>query len=218
MRLISYGCSYTFGEGLKDCWIPEGSIIDGRRGPAPGPRPSNYAWPKYLSNMMRCDLLNLGKGGCSNKFIWHSIMNTEFQPDDFVVILWTYFPRNCFFEHEKKWKRVIPADTENKFLTREHRRLAKYYYSMIHQDYDAVMENYLKINFSKNYLDSLGIRNYHFTLERNMKIPIPIPQWNQVQLELLKLNFDLPLAADNKHPGELAQKEMAHTIYDFIHK
>lgn len=216
MRIFAYGCSFTYGEGLKDCWVPEGEKIGKITGPSKGPYPSAFAWPQLLSNRMELDVVNKSIPGCSNKYIWHEIMNANLNSNDIVVILWTHFNRNCVFENKIKNKRALVSDINNKHQPRDNQRFSAYYYKIMHEDYDAAIENYLKINFTKHHLDSLGIKNYHFCLSRNLSYEIP--SWNTVDIKFVELNYELPLAVDNLHPGELAQVELANEMYDFIHK
>ena len=74
-RLLAYGCSNTFGEGLDDIWRPgDGSV---RYGINLG-EPSRFAWPRELGRLMKFDRVhNLAEGGASNKKIWRNILQTE---------------------------------------------------------------------------------------------------------------------------------------------
>jgi hypothetical protein len=49
-RLIAFGCSNTYGEGLEDCWIPEFRKH--------GPKPSKVAWPQILADKMGRECVN----------------------------------------------------------------------------------------------------------------------------------------------------------------
>ena len=60
-NLVAFGCSFTYGHGLKDCVIDQIN---------PGPNPSKYAWPTYLSLRLKCNgFENKGIPGASNKII-----------------------------------------------------------------------------------------------------------------------------------------------------
>ena len=59
-RLVTFGCSLTYGHGLADCYLPNGRE---------GPEPSIQAWPKLVSNKLRIEVDNRGIPGGSNKEI-----------------------------------------------------------------------------------------------------------------------------------------------------
>jgi len=208
-RLVTFGCSFTYGEGLKDCWIPVGETM------GPGHTASKYAWPQLVANKLNCDVLNQGWGGASNKYIWHKMLHTELNNNDIVVFLWTYHNRMCFFDHSDKHSRIIIQDIDNKNQSIEKRKLAKLYFRHIYREYDSVIDMWNRINFSKLYLDNHNIKNYHFILEKNLEWPVP--DWNCTDYIPIDFNKDnYPLAEDNKHPGEEAQSVVADRIFDMI--
>ena len=52
-RLIAFGCSNTYGQGLEDCHILPNF---------PGPSPSKTAWPNTLGNLLNCsEVINQSK-------------------------------------------------------------------------------------------------------------------------------------------------------------
>ena len=64
MRIISFGCSYTYGHGLADC-LEEDKITQGAD-------PSKLAFASLLAKKINCKCINLGKSGNSNKEIWYA--------------------------------------------------------------------------------------------------------------------------------------------------
>jgi len=82
-RLITFGCSHTFGQALPDVW---NNIRSG---------PSKYAWPQLLADKLNIECVNLGIPGASNKQIWFRIVKIKFEPNDIVIILWSSQPRWC---------------------------------------------------------------------------------------------------------------------------
>ena len=170
-RLVTFGCSLTYGEGLKDCWVPVNNIM------REGPEPSNYVWPKLVGDRLNLKLLNRGKSGASNKFIWHQMLQTNLNQEDTVVFLWTFHNRTCFFEHSDKHLRIMFQDIDNKEQSAERRQAAKFYFKHIYQEYDSVIEMWNKINYSKLHLDKLNIKNHHFILDKNLEWPVPEWGW-----------------------------------------
>ena len=214
-RLVAFGCSHTYGEGLKDCWVPEGENIDGIEGPDAGKFPSKYAWPQLLADKLNIECCNLGLPGTSNKFIWHNILNTHLTKKDIVVILWTYHNRTCILKNKNRYQRIMVSDINNPGRPEQERSLAETFYENYYYDYNAIVESVGQINHIKSYLDNINVKNYHLLINTSIKEEA-IPEWNQVKLHPIKLRYDLPLAEDNKHPGEEANKILSNKIYTII--
>ena len=232
-RLVAFGCSNTLGEALPDTVTKAGKIIDS---------PSKYAWPQLLGDKLGLSVVNLGKGGQSNKFICSHVLDTELHKDDLVVFMWSYFARTCFFDYPKDHKRIIPGHldwrvTKGKQLKqiRADKYYCEHFYNNYFTWYNAFYESYQQINFAKMYLDSKGIANYHTTCEtlpytgiierrlpwfklfrenRFTEIAFETPSWNTVDLHQIDL-YDNG-ALDNDHPSVDAHKSMAEDIYNII--
>lgn len=214
-RLFAYGCSHTYGEGLRDCWIPAGKTIDGIVGPDAGSLPSKYAWPKLLADKMEIECHNYSRAGVSNKFIWHKILNTPFNEKDIVIVLWTYYNRTCILENKNSSRRIMASDIGNPHITEEKESFSKIYYEKYYYDYDVVTQSIGYFNHIKSYLDNIKVANHHLIISDCLERQ-PVPEWNQVKLHPIKLRYDLPLAEDNKHPGEESHQILSDEIYTII--
>lgn len=188
-RLIAFGCSYTRGTALDDIWNFEEkcSIF---------PQPSKYAWPQLVADHLGLECVNLGKGGYSNKAIWHTIINFEFNHDDIIFVHWSFIDRYHYYE-SKDIGHLI--DHKNNNLR------DKAFFKYLHSDYDMLNDMYMRIN----HIDSLlyGKTRYHLQID-----PTVVPVWNKTQILDLYLNDyknKYPRANDNSHPGMLAHKEFA---------
>ena len=172
-RLVAFGYSNTLGEGLPDYNDDYG--------------PSKHAWPQLLGDKLGLSVVNLGKGGESNKFICSQVLDTDFKRNDLVVFMWTFFSRTCFFTEQGLPRRILPSQmdwwqwiTRHKTTNEERSNLPKKRMKEIRDEYKLCMdyyekyfsyfnsnyESYQQINFAKMYLDSKGIKNYHTTCER----------------------------------------------------
>tara|TARA_B100000029_G_scaffold405076_1_gene405253 strand:- start:288 stop:986 length:699 start_codon:yes stop_codon:yes gene_type:complete len=219
-RIITFGCSNTYGESLPDV------VGDLDRG-----QTSKYSWPSVLGNLLNVPVINKAKGGASNKHIWHIILENKnfFSRDDTVIILWTYFNRYCFFQDDGKIKRLLFTDTFNVKLNpaREYqqrglygnwREYTKTWYNEFETQKDMAIDSLCRINHIHLYLNSLGIKNYHFTCDDSNDMEkylhAEMPDWfpknilKQIKYEEKKYGF----SADKEHPSVEAQERMAKLI------
>ena len=197
--LVTFGDSCTYGHGLEDCLAADGFN--------PGKKPSQFAWPTLLASKMDYDLANLGIPGASNKEILHKVMNTKLPNNAVVIMGWSLFNRTCIIKKHSVEQIGIWQDS----------KASKSYFKHMYDDYDMHIDFYLRANFIKNYLDRLGIENYHWRLETTLEQEQPT--WNNVQFfdfQYHKVKKKYPLALDNLHPGPEAHKKLAEIFEEII--
>ena len=201
-RLIAFGCSNTYGHGLEDCIVfPTHD---------PGPIASKTAWPNALGKLLNVkEVINQGKPGASNKFIWRRIFDFEYQTDDLVFINWAHFDRHCYFRESPDTDLTIGPWIKNK--------PNKTYFKLLYSQLDSRLDFFNRADHSSRYLDSLNIKNFHTTvLHDEDRNTLTIPKWMSVNL--LKTNMSTirqlhPTALDNSHPGQLAHDQFANDLY-----
>ena len=189
MRLIAFGCSFTRGTALDDVWDFEKSC-------SIFPQPSKYAWPQVIADELGLECINLGKGGYSNKAIWHTIINFDFQPKDVIFIHWSYLDRYHFFEN-KKTSYIV----DHKGNTPRDKAFFKY----LHSEYDMLNDMYMRVNHIDNLLQNH--KRYHLQIDKTVA-----PKWNCVEMQDVYLNnykIKYPRANDKSHPGIQAHREFA---------
>ena len=214
-RLIVFGCSNTYGQGLSDC--------RDRNSPA-----SILGWPNELATMMGIStVINLGIGGASNKHISNSFLNKAgddfFNTDtDVVVFLWSYFCRHCIFQNDGSVERYLPSDirTKNKRFEPIRYNKIKSWYKDYNTGVDQQLSNYTTISHTQHYLNSKGITNYNFTCETYEYTNIPT--WfdsNTLKIvDVVTLGSQYGKADDNEHPGVIANMHTAKIMYKHITK
>ena len=89
-RLVAFGCSHTYGEGLYD---------------------PQSAWPHLLAQHYKIECVNNGVPASSNKLILSNILNFDFQPNDIVIIYWSHIERWTVFEKDK-CRNILPSQTD----------------------------------------------------------------------------------------------------------
>ena len=226
-RLLAYGCSNTFGEGLDDIWHHDPSLKYGNN----SGNPSRYAWPRELGKLMNFDEVhNHAEGGASNKKIWLNILQTNIDPiTDTVVVQWTFVDRYSIFYEDGSHERFLPNDIENRKgkmrmsngialqkIIDEKRNRTQDWYENYHSDIDAILDSYCRISQVKHYLDSKGIRNFHFINDKRWAWQSDSQLIDQKICKCLLFKKEHGVALDGMHPGKKAHKKYAKAIYDFI--
>ena len=225
MKLVTFGCSLTYGSALPDNWKDNAS-------------PSKHAWPNELANLLQIGCLNLSKPGSSNKEICQTVINNlhMIHKDDIVIIQWTYIERWCIFG--KKGKHAIhhwqTQDTgmheifgknfriknlkglpDN--ITRLQLTIAKSFYKYIYDRNDMELELNRNMHYIGLLLDSKGIKNYHLHVDLNNILP-----WNNCtflqELSINKVRKDFPKALDDHHPGKEAHAKHASNIFNALRR
>lgn len=96
MRLVTFGCSITYGTALQN--------------------PNTESWPCVLGNHYNCKVDNQGIPGASNLEILWNILQYDFQPDDVAVIMWTVGNRD-FFEGKTQFGVWLESPVVNNWLS-----------------------------------------------------------------------------------------------------
>jgi len=197
-RLVTFGCSYTYGHGLEDCHIePE----------SPGPNPSKYAWPNLLGQRLGLDVVNCSNPGASNIHILWKLLNFDFTDDDLCVIMWTHFGREPFSN--------LKYDSDNIDWDNYETSVIKSLPSLTREN--IVIRNTIIIHHGYSYLKNKNIKHlfvvgppdallYKFP---DMKIPTLM-----TDIHLKKSLVDVAL--DGKHPGPDTHMSIAKQLLDKI--
>ena len=203
-RLVAFGCSNTYGDGLEDCW-------DGKK---EGPNPSKFAWPNVLGSMLGVDeVINAAKPAISNKQIWLNAMEFDYRNDDIVFLHWTFIDRDCFFD---KVPVIGPWKANEKTI--------KLYYKNFYSEKDRHYDFYNRADHVDRYLKSKNIKQYHFHTpgrsnegSSNIK-KLQEPTWFDVDIMPFNMrrvpNGDTAL--DNMHPGPKTHKNFASLVFDYL--
>ena len=196
-RLVVFGDSYSFGDGLPDCYpvLPE-------------TKPSSYVWAQLLATKLEYELVNLARGGSSNLEILWKLMNTSFKDDDLILIAWTpHQTRSYFFEFVDKNSTTI--------IGSENPRYKDLVLSMgdldstnldQHKNYDIAMKNYLLIHHGGLYLKNKNLNYYHIELGRNTTD-------FQIENTIKILPWRTDIGLDNSHPGQESHALLSEIVY-----
>ena len=215
-RIVAFGCSNTYGLGLPDSWETDKNI--------PGKYPSVYAWPSVLAKKLNYRVVNNGVCGCSNKFIYQTILNYKFSKNDICCIMWTHADRY--------WRNDITEEQDNNYdWGLRHQKgfigpwmktkMAKAYYNLVHSEYD---HDVMHMNYMYHLsLHMKKIKNqcvqYHYSIERNGMTDKKLNKWARPDIHYCnfsQIKNQYPKAADESHPGLLAHEDIAQLFYERI--
>ena len=209
MRLVTFGCSYTYGHGLSDCFTPPYGA---------GPVPSKFAWPQLVANELNMDCINMSAPGVSNKEILNTLLNFKFDSTDVVIVMWSFIERWCLFKNETSiGSRITYSEmSKNPKLVMQ--------YDQVFTLEDLQMDFIYRANFAKMFLDNKNLKNYHLSVNPTVFCPKVMPVWNTVTISKIDLQFIsryVPRALDvgplgAGHPGPEAHQIVATALVEEI--
>lgn len=205
MRLVTFGCSFTYGHGLADCFIPPRE---------PGPVPSKFAWPQLLANELKVDCINMSVPGASNKEILNTLLNFKFDSSDIVIIMWTFVERWCTIKNYTSVDRLTQKSMNNNpnILSQ---------YDKVFTFEDMQLDFIYRANFAKMYLGNKNLKNYHLSVNPYNCCPNVMPIWNAVNFLNINLSMirqwmpkALDVADGTPHPGPEAHQIVAIGLFE----
>jgi len=121
-RLVTFGCSLTYGQFLEDR--------------------ETQSWPAQLGSRLNVPVVNMGMHGSSNKEILYEILNFDFQSDDVCVIMWTNVYRWIIFNEEENNRLGAWQDTK------QARAFVEYFWF----DYDMCLDLFERANHANRII------------------------------------------------------------------
>lgn len=183
-RLITFGCSFSYGQGL-----------DPNEVCATEPHPD--AWPYQLGKLLGVEeVLNFASPGQSNKFIWYISSCIQFKDDDIVIFQWSFPDRDFVVtEHlpfkttfEKKHHQDIWHDFRGKSFApwiNDNGMEEHYVKSGRHTHLDSWIQTALYIDHADLNLKRTTNNVYHVSAPENFYETLMIPKFKSLQNSLV---------------------------------
>jgi hypothetical protein len=149
-RLVTFGCSFTYGQGLPNCEI-------GNNEASFSSTPSKHAWPTKLGEMLGVNVVNMGIPGASNLEILYHLLNFDFKTNDTVVLMWSLPDRDLYFNSfngAKPFKQLGSWMTPKNKYERDWAKNVNYK--------DNCIKSWLYIQHADLYLSSLTLQYIHY--------------------------------------------------------
>ena len=195
-RLVVFGCSNTEGQGLIN--------------------PKEEVWGALLAPKIDRELVNRAKQGASNKYIAHAINEFVFEPDDLVIIAWSYLNRSCVLRKSLKIKNEIVSKNLSVNLAAQEFEESVSYFKYFYTDYDSEFTNGVFMDFSVDLLLSREIEFKQFFISTKETPSHRHRSTNTFPFVFKNFYDNYPSAADNAHMGPEGNKVLASTILKAI--
>jgi len=210
-RLVAFGDSYTYGDGLADCWVKHSSDNY-----TSGNVCSQYAWPALVAKNLGYSVVNSSCSGLSNLGMLHRLLNTVFTENDVCVIMWSFPHRDMIFN--KNYMPHIANFNTNRDYTNRTTHVGSWmdddltkYWMLTHNNTDLLIRSWLHIHHANLYLDSLNIPHYNFFINYG-QLKSHKPSYIKIPFADILVERYIDRALDGDHPGPLSQERMAKEI------
>ena len=209
-RLITFGCSNTYGHGLPDCHVPPNEA---------GPNPSKVAWPQLLAGRRQLECINLSWPGGSNKLMWWKTVNFEFEPTDVVIYYATYPDRDMIISNK-----VGETHTDQMGTWSSVDKRVKAYHRYVAQSNSTKTweyQSYVHIDHAHQHVLRQGVKNVFHFKRNNQQFEHKLPDWatfkfQTISIEDMITTFDTAL--DGSHDGIICHTQIARRMSKFLPK
>lgn len=185
-RLVTFGCSMTYGVGLED--------------------PQNQTWGACVSRALGRTHVNQGQPGASNKFISYKVTNFKYQPDDLVMILWSFKDRYCILKSAGNSRFFYPASEEQDSVL---------YYKEFYNDFDQEYINLVYVSYTIDFLLKNNIKFYQMFFRDSDVVPV-LGKKNFIPVSLDKYFVNYPKGLDNAHLGKEGTEKYSEKLVEYL--
>lgn len=203
-KLVTAGCSFTFGQGLPD--------------------PQTQSWPALLANKLNLECINLGHCGSSNEFITNTVIKHFLinDPSDcFLIIAYSGIERLSFGYYNDDENIIHLTPTSRKWTN-----LAKAIYPEYSNEVYATRKYFLDISRTQTWLEKKEINYAMVNGLTTLRVNDQETKWYYEQLDkkylinFTSMNFNTIIQEDGKlsdgHPNEIGHQRIANTLYKWM--
>ena len=198
-RLVTFGCSHTFGQYLPD--IQDNHSVA-----------SKLAWPSLLANKLNLELDNQAIPGISNIGILESIIKYDFTKEDYAIVMWTYYDRDRIWDmdgkpHNYQFAHISKFSTKSKWLD-------------VHNPIDTRIRSWFYIHHAKILFESKLDKFLMLLIHHDPEFIIHKPYFI-TDIDFPKIYFCdyikiLPKALDENHGGVNCHRYFALDLFTLI--
>ena len=203
-RLITFGCSCAFGQGLADCLNTDFLDIHSSS-------PSQLGWPSQVGQKLGVPVINKSWPAASNMEILYNILEFDYQEGDIVVIMWSNYLRDVYFTSLFKF----PFFRRRLGVWKKTALARKWIDNMSEQDY--IKKSWIYIHHAGLHLKNKNIKYIHYPAypKELDKHKLPFLDIENYYSDGAVYN---DIALDGSHPGPESHKLMAERIFNIINE
>jgi hypothetical protein len=161
-KLIAFGCSHAYGLELPDCLTPDSP-------------PSKMGFPDIVGNALGLTVLNRADTGASQKQIAATILETEFNKNDIVIINWSNPTRRGVW-NGANWEQLA-SWTEDKTWQK--------FYAKYQRNADDTLDSLMNINLANMFLKNKCKKVINSIHKYSKEIVESRCYWNTVKIDLV---------------------------------
>jgi hypothetical protein len=206
-RLITFGCSFTYGQGLPNCEI-------GNNETGVSSTPSEYAWPAVLGKLLKIETVNKGIPGASNLEILYQLLNFKFKKDDTVVIMWSLPVRDLYFISNSN--KIKPYRQLGLWLTNKTGYVFEWLRNV--KLADQAIKSWIYIQHADLYLDKKNIKYIHFPADPKELLEYKPEFINDITNLYVDGQSYIDACVNDNHPGVNSHIETAKKIYKILNE
>lgn len=198
-RLIAFGCSFTYGSGLPDCYHPKHGQ---------GKHPSKQGWVALLSEKMNLEACNMAIPGSSNLQILYNILKFNFKSTDTVVVMWSMPNRDLYFKRYHPKKEYQLGLWKNSWLARR--------WMSTLDEHDLGVKTWIYMHHADLLLKSKNVKYLHIPSH-----PDEITDHKPKFINIDNIDLSGLVCVDHAldpHPGIESNKLTAEKIYQILCK
>ena len=197
-NLFAFGCSNTYGEGLKDT-----ANFAKKDMPV-----SKFAWPQLLADKLSLTCNNYSAIGASNKQISKTILDNvdKIKKDDVIIVLWSYLSRWCIFRDNDIERLAYWASNKN----------SEFWVKNLYNQADRNFENKIFIDYIYLFLKERGLKFYFIIPDKETFNAITFDNAKFLTVTFDSIKNHYPKGFDNNHVGEEGHIAFTNEIYKEI--
>jgi hypothetical protein len=161
-RVVTFGCSHTYGLELPDCLTVDDP-------------PSKMGFSNIVGNALNLEVINRADTGASQKQIAATVLETEFDIGDIVIINWSSPLRRGIW-NGSHWEQLA-SWTED--------RIWKRYYAKYHRIEDDTLDSLMNINLANLFLKNKCKKVINAMHRHSNEIVNSTHSWNSVSIDLI---------------------------------
>ena len=149
-----------------------------------------------MANFLNRKCINASTWGSGNGEIWHRIINFNFEPDDLIVVQWTYPDRDCIIRQDGVVEQLATWHDQD---------YVKRFLALTHDTYDKA----ILANTYIHHANMLVPNMYNFSTDIRTLSPTPSWQNTKILFDMNSIYVNSNKAIDGEHGDTQFHEDLA---------